>query len=80
MRTVARSQDSKEADRGIDDVQSADTHAGRISTAMKVMDYPGAEPDQSTRSIRVLPSVLGLTRSRSRNSATPSSYERSSSA
>ncbi|MFG3645172.1 alpha/beta hydrolase family esterase [Micromonospora sp. NPDC047762] len=28
-------------------------------------------------SIRVLPSVFGLTRSRSRNSATPSSYERS---
>jgi hypothetical protein len=31
-------------------------------------------------SMRVLPSVLGFTRSRSRNSATPSSYERSSSA
>jgi hypothetical protein len=37
-------------------------------------------PAQRTRSIRVLPRVLGLTRSRSRNSATPSSYERNSSA
>ncbi|CAM4124198.1 hypothetical protein NORO109296_20500 [Nocardiopsis rhodophaea] len=38
----------------------------------------GAHSSRYT-SIRVLPSVLGLTRSRSRNSATPSSYERSSS-
>lgn len=35
---------------------------------------------QRVRSIRVLPRVLGLTRSRSRNSATPSSYDRTSSA
>lgn len=41
---------------------------------------PGRRADHRTRNIRVLPSVFGLTRSRSRNSATPSSYERSSSA
>jgi hypothetical protein len=41
---------------------------------------PPGLPVQRVRSIRVLPRVLGLTRSRSRNSATPSSYERSSSA
>ena len=40
----------------------------------------GAGRAQRVRSIRVLPRVLGLTRSRSRNSATPSSYDRSSSA
>ena len=40
----------------------------------------GAARVQSVSSIRVLPRVLGLTRSRSRNSATPSSYDRSSSA
>lgn len=34
----------------------------------------------SSRSIRELPSVFGFTRARSRNSATPSSRERSSSA
>lgn len=41
----------------------------------QVQEEPGGEdePAQSTRSILVLPRVFGLTRSRSRNSATPSS-------
>ncbi|MFG2009713.1 alpha/beta hydrolase family esterase [Micromonospora sp. NPDC048868] len=39
---------------------------------------PAPELSQRRSSIRVLPRVFGLTRSRSRNSATPSSYERSS--
>lgn len=47
-------------------------HAVRISIRRSLT--------QSSLSIRVLPSVFGFTRSRSRNSATPSSYERNSSA
>ena len=43
--------------------------------------FPAANSRRHSRSsIRVLPKVLGFTRSRSRNSATPSSYERSNSA
>jgi hypothetical protein len=47
-----------------------------LSHALEPPDYPRL----STFNMRVLPSVLGFTRARSRNSATPSSVDRTSSA